>query len=88
LHEVRGEVGFVAEVLIERIRSTAAAEEAARDEAIERRRTASDWEVTKYRPSLIEDALSRYEEYSDTIVETGRLNAYGILAQFINSMKT
>lgn len=53
------------------LRSTAAAEETARDEAIERRRTASDWELTKYRLSLIEDALSRYEEYSDTRMATG-----------------
>lgn len=48
------------------LRSTVAAEDTSADEAIERRRTASDWDLTKYRLSLIEDALSRYDEYSDT----------------------
>ncbi len=48
------------------LQSTAAAEDTSADEAMERRRAASDWELTKYRLSLIEDALSRYDEYSDT----------------------
>lgn len=48
------------------LRSTAAAEDTSADEAIERRRAASDWELTEYRLSLVEDALSRYDEYSDT----------------------
>lgn len=48
------------------LRSTAAAEGTSANEAMERRRAASDWELTKYRLSLIEDALSRYDEYSDT----------------------
>lgn len=47
------------------LRSTAAAEGTSADEAVERRRAASDWELSKYRLSLIEDALSRYDEYSD-----------------------
>lgn len=48
------------------LRSTAAADGTSADEAMERRHTASDWELTKYRLSLIEDALSRYDEYSGT----------------------
>ncbi|MFB6280588.1 MAG: ArsR family transcriptional regulator [Haloferacaceae archaeon] len=48
------------------LRSTAAAEDTSADEAMERRRAASDWELTKYRLSLIEDALSQYDEYSNS----------------------
>lgn len=48
------------------LRSTAAAEDTSADEAMEWRHTASDWELTTYRLSLIEDALSRYDEYSGT----------------------
>ena len=47
------------------LRSTAAAESTSAAEAGERRRTASDWELATYRLSLIEDALSRYDEYRD-----------------------
>lgn len=47
------------------LRSTAAGEGTSADEALERRRVASDWELTEYRLSLVEDALSRYDEYSD-----------------------
>ncbi|MBX0325843.1 ArsR family transcriptional regulator [Halomicroarcula sp. F13] len=52
------------------LRSTAAGEETSAEEARVRRRTASDWELTEYRLSLIEDALSRYDEYSDTRTAT------------------
>lgn len=52
------------------LRSTAAAGGVSADEAIERRRTASDWELTAYRLSLIEDALTRYDEYRDTRTAT------------------
>lgn len=52
------------------LRSTAAAKDTSADEAMERRRTASDWELSEYRLSLIEDALSRYDEYSDTRTAT------------------
>jgi len=48
------------------LRSTAAGDGTSADEAIERRRVASDWELAAYRLSLVEDALSRYEEYSET----------------------
>lgn len=48
------------------LRRTVAAEDTSADDALERRRAASDWEIAEYRLSLIEDALSRYDEYSDT----------------------
>jgi predicted ArsR family transcriptional regulator len=48
------------------LRSTAATEGVSADDATERRRAASDWELAAYRLSLVEDALSRYDEYSDT----------------------
>jgi predicted ArsR family transcriptional regulator len=48
------------------LRSTVAAEGTSANEAMERRHTASDWGLTAYRLSLIEDALSRYDEYSDS----------------------
>ncbi|WP_227015633.1 ArsR family transcriptional regulator [Haloarcula sp. JP-L23] len=47
------------------LRSTAAGEETSAEEARVRRRLVSDWELTKYRLSLLEDGLSRYDEYSD-----------------------
>jgi predicted ArsR family transcriptional regulator len=47
------------------LRSTVAASETSAADATERRHVASDWEITRYRLSLIEDALSRYDEYSD-----------------------
>jgi predicted ArsR family transcriptional regulator len=47
------------------LRSTAAAKETSADETRERRRVASDWKLTEYRLSLVDDALSRYDEYSD-----------------------
>lgn len=46
------------------LRRTAVGEGTTAEEAMERRRTASDWELTNYRLSLIEDALSRYDEYN------------------------
>ena len=52
------------------LRSTAASDEISADESVERRHTASDWELTKYRRSLIKEALSRYEEYSETRTAT------------------
>jgi predicted ArsR family transcriptional regulator len=48
------------------LRSTAAGKKTSANEAVKRRHTASDWELTRYRLSLIEDALSRYDEYSGT----------------------
>jgi 2-polyprenyl-6-methoxyphenol hydroxylase-like FAD-dependent oxidoreductase len=35
------------------------------DETRARRRVASDWEHTRYRLSLVEDALARYDEFTD-----------------------
>ena len=46
------------------LRRRAVGEGTTAEEAMERRRTASDWELTNYRLSLIEDALSRYDEYN------------------------
>lgn len=48
------------------LRRTAAAERTSADEAVKRRRTASDWELAAYRLSLVDEALSRYDEYTDT----------------------
>lgn len=48
------------------LRSTVASSTTTAEQARERRRVASDWELTKYRLSLIEDGLARYDEYSDT----------------------
>lgn len=52
------------------LRRTVAAEGTSAADAIERRRVASDWELAEYRLSLVEDALSRYDEYSDTRTAT------------------
>ena len=48
------------------LRSTVAGEGVSRTDAIERRRIASDWELTEYQLSLIEEALLRYDEYSNS----------------------
>jgi predicted ArsR family transcriptional regulator len=48
------------------LRATAAAGGTSADEALDRRRVASDWELSAYRLSLVEDALSRYDVYRDT----------------------
>lgn len=48
------------------LRATAAAEGISADEATNRRQAASDWDLTAYRLSLVEDALLRYDEYTGT----------------------
>jgi predicted ArsR family transcriptional regulator len=47
------------------LRTRAADEAVAADETRARRRVASDWEHTRYRLSLVEDALARYDEFTD-----------------------
>lgn len=46
------------------VRAGAAAADASAAEARERRRVASDWEHARYRLSLVEDALERYDEFT------------------------
>lgn len=46
------------------VRSGAAAEQTSAAAARERQRVASDWEHARYRLSLVEDALERYDEFS------------------------
>jgi len=47
------------------LRTQAADETVSADETRARRRVASDWEHTRYRLSLVEDALARYDEFTD-----------------------
>lgn len=46
------------------VRAGAAAERASAAAARDRRHTASDWEHARYRLSLVEDALERYDEFT------------------------
>jgi len=63
LESLRNEYGVTSP---HELRRTVAADDTSADEATDRRRAASDWELAAYRLSLVEDALSRYDEYSDS----------------------